>query len=546
MKKIETGITVLLSFMFILTAQSLPSSFDLRDYNGNNYVTAVKHQQGGTCWTHGAMASIESNLLMLGEWDWYLEGGEPDLAEYHLDWWNGFNQFNNDDILPDTGEGLEVHMGGDYLVTAAYTTRGEGAVSNSEAQSYDTPPDRYNDNLGAWYRKYFPYDIEWYTMDENLNGIDLIKEKIMTHGAIGTCMMFDSGFIQDYIHYQPPSDDQEPNHAVAIIGWDDDKITQAPEGPGAWLVKNSWGTGWGIGGYFWISYYDKHSCKHPEMGAISFQNVKAYDHTTSRDHVAYHDYHGWRDTMKDCKEAFNVFDMGRWLYINNISFYTAEDHVDYTVTLYDTFQDGELGDMLKTVSGHIDHKGFHAIDFPYSFGEYDPGYVYVYLNLSKGGQPYDRTSEIPVLLGSKNKALVRSTASRGESFYRTGENWVDMQDYTGDDYPGTSNFCIKIMYSTPCAVEDDRIPDSTGLFQNYPNPFNPETVISFILKENAKIRLTIYNMKGETVKNILDGEHRSGFHRVNFNAGELTSGIYFYALDVNGIRADFRKMVLIR
>ncbi|HBZ01610.1 MAG TPA: hypothetical protein DEO84_09860 [candidate division Zixibacteria bacterium] len=101
------------------------------------------------------------------------------------------------------------------------------------------------------------------------------------------------------------------------------------------------------------------------------------------------------------------------------------------------------------------------------------------------------------------------------------------------------------------AVDDDvDIPNDYSLSQNYPNPFNPSTLISFNLKEKTHVSLSIYNIMGERVNNLVNQELEPGAHSVRWDgvnsAGQkVSSGIYFYKLDTNEFSAT-KRMVLLK
>ncbi len=88
-------------------------------------------------------------------------------------------------------------------------------------------------------------------------------------------------------------------------------------------------------------------------------------------------------------------------------------------------------------------------------------------------------------------------------------------------------------------------PREFKLSQNYPNPFNPTTVISFTLKNASHVKLDVYNVIGEKVAELINSNLSTGVHSVNFNAADLTSGIYFYKISAGDFVA-IKKMMLLK
>lgn len=192
---------------------SLPSAY-------TGYASSVKDQGScGSCWAFAAVGLMEAMILKV-------DGVEVDLSEQHLvscnPWdWGCNGGFWPNDMLADPGAMME------------------------SCFPYSATDEPCNTSCAT------PYAIQGWdfvTEDWVVPDTELIKQAIYTHGSVQVGVYVDRWF-QAYtggVLDRCKRNARYTNHAVILVGWDDAK--------GAWLMKNSWGTGWGENGYMWITY----------------------------------------------------------------------------------------------------------------------------------------------------------------------------------------------------------------------------------------------------------------------------------------------------
>ena len=115
-----------------------------------------------------------------------------------------------------------------------------------------------------------------------------------------------------------------------------------------------------------------------------------------------------------------------------------------------------------------------------------------------------------------------------------------------DECESLSGAILQYMNITTHTSTDPIIPSSAKLHQNYPNPFNPLTTIAYELNKPAVIDIRIYNIKGEEVEHIAQGQRPAGEHKIIFNGTMFPSGMYVYGLEINGETVEVRKMTLMK
>ena len=391
-----------------------PSSYDLRTHSK---LTAVRDQgQCGSCWTFGTFASLESCLLTNETWDF----SENNLKNTH-----GFDNGPCD--------------GGDVLMSAAYLSRWSGPATEV-ADPYHPWDDRPSPTVSAVKHV---QEVLFLPLRANAADNDTIKQTIMTYGAVTTSFYYDGAYYNsgNYAYYCNSA--TYANHEVAIVGWDDNfdksKFNNTPPGNGAFIMKNSWGAGWGQSGYFYISYYDA------QVGMNENAVFENAESTANYAHVYQYDPLGWVSGLGAGNTTAwfaNVFMAGGAEQLKAVSFYAGSANSSYEVYIYLNPSSPPIGgSSVSSMTGTISYPGYHTLTLTTPVALTAGQTFSVVIKLTTPGYNWP----IPIEYAYPGYSS-GATAAAGQSYLSIdGASWLDATRA----WDPTCNVCIKAFTAVP-------------------------------------------------------------------------------------------------
>lgn len=493
----------------------LPSKYDMRDTYG---IMPIRIQSPyGTCWAHSAVASAETSLLQ--------SVPDIDLSELHTAFYTYFGSDQLDSGYEDIKDILNV--GGNSRMVMNLWAQWIGPVLEStvpydDLSVFDDPDNAYYMKSLSNYHLKNAYEFDF---DEDRSNFDyinsLVKQFVLSGEAVDISFMSDAE--QNYsFEYSSSNSKRKPrfaDHSVAVVGWDDSfpaaHFRNSPEGDGAWLCKNSWGTLSGEDGYIWVSYYDRSLSEFTvfELDDIINNSTEIFQHDSfiPIQTMSAHD----SAEINEPSYMANIFQSYYDVVIDSVGTYIYNPGTEYEITVYTGLTDENdptSGTPSGVTYGSCDMTGFLTLDLDKSVVVPEQESFGVVVKLYCPDTPFvipfesaiyaeDEDGEIFDIGSYSTCESVDLNTYRAESFFSSdGVNWTDMVDsdftYSDEDKEYLLESFIQQLY-------DGLEPEDTELIEGADATaelFEMLFELSDIKVKMGNVSLKAYGNMYETIK----------------------------------------------
>ena len=380
---------------------ALPSRWDWREAGK---VSPVKNQGAcGACYAFALNAAFESRLLIDG-------AGLFDLSENNAKecFWEEQNNYRPGGWPVGSCDG-----GNCYMVANQYARFGSVNETCDPYSASDVAC-----NAGCPSQKTV---LGWSLINGGeIPDPSIIKAYIQTYGPVHTSFYAGNGDAWDtalnnydgsYTLYYAGS--QRTNHAVLIVGWDDNLAHAG--GKGAWIVKNSWGTGWGSGGFFTIAYGS--ASIGTDTGFVSaWMDYDSAGGLLHYDEAGMNDTVGWIGSKTDWGLA--AFSPTRNTRATRAEFWTSDATTDIDLYLYDSFDGNNPGSLLwSQLNLSYNEAGYHSVPINPSVPLFAGNDVFLVVRITNA------TSNYPLPIDGRSPAQTNRTF---HSYDGTPGSWSDV------------------------------------------------------------------------------------------------------------------------